>query len=123
MTNSERDLRTFMKVMQDVAIAKAKLMPTTPDIQHRAARLVAFGHEKIAEMRRETLAQRRTNVVSGAIRDAFEALPRNEVIAKLTALWSTHPDLQFAFRECDDMPDDDLRSMLEDATSLIERRS
>jgi hypothetical protein len=123
MTNSERDLRTFMQIAADVAIAKAKLMPTTPDIRARAAKLVAFGHEKIAEMRREALARRPSNVVTGAIRDAFKALTRNELVAQLTALWSAYPALQFAHRECEEMTDDDLRSALEDATWLIEHQA
>ena len=121
MTNSERDLRTFMAVAQDVAIARAKLMPTTPDIRRRAAALVAFGHEKIAEMRREELARRPTNVVSGTIREWIQKLARSEAIARLTGVWAQHPELQFAHRECDEMTDDDLRSALEDAMSLIER--
>ena len=121
MTNSERDLRTFMAIAQNVAIAEAKLMPTTPDIERRAAALVAFGRDKIAEMRREELARRPSNVVAGTIREAIRKLTRAEVIARLSELWTQHPDLQFAHRECDDMTDDDLRSALEDAESLIER--
>ena len=122
MTNSERDLRTFMAIAQDVAIARAKLMPTTPDIRNRAAALVAFGHEKIAEMRREELARRPTNVVTGTIREWIRKLTRSELIAELSAVWTKHPELQFAHRECDEMTDDDLRSALEDALSLIERQ-
>ena len=122
MTNSERDLRTFMAIAKDVAIAKAKLMPTTPDIQRRAAALVAFGHEKVAEMRREELARRPSNIVSGVIREAIRRLSRSETIAWLSQLWTQHPELQFAHRECDEMTDDDLRSALEDVMSLIERQ-
>lgn len=120
MTKSETDLRTFMAIAQDVAIAKAKLMPTTPDIERRAAALVAFGREKIAEMRREELARRPSNVVSGAIREAIRKLTRSEVIARLSAIWMQHPEMQFAHRHCETMTDDDLRSALEDAESLIE---
>jgi hypothetical protein len=110
-----------MAIAKDVAIAKAKLMPTTPDIQRRAAALVAFGHEKIAEMRREELDRQPSNVVSGTIREAIRKLTRSEAIARLSALWSEYPALQFAHRECDEMTDGDLRSMLEDVMSLIER--
>ena len=122
MTNSERDLRTFMAIAQDVAIARAKLMPTTPDIRNRAAALVAFGHEKIAEMRRAELARRPSNVVTGTIRDWIGKLTRGELLAELSSVWTAQPQLQFAHRECDEMTDDDLRSALEDALSLIERQ-
>ena len=111
-----------MAVAGDVATARAKLMPTTPDIRRRAAALVAFGHEKIAEMRREELANRPTNVVTGAIREWIQKLVRSDLITELTAVWTTHPKLQIAHRECDEMTDDDLRSALEDALSLIERQ-
>lgn len=121
MTKSQRDLRTFMAVARDVAIAKAERMPTTPDIQRRAAALVAFGRERIAEMRREELARRPSNVVSGAVRDAIQKLTRAEVITRLSQIWAQNPALQFAHRECDEMTDDDLRSALEDAESLLER--
>jgi dihydroxyacetone kinase-like predicted kinase len=121
MTNSEQDLRTLMAVAQNVAIAKAKLMPTTPDIQRRAAALVAFEHERIAQMRREELARRPSNVVSGAIREAIRKLARSETIAWLSQLGTQHPELQVGHRECDEMTDDDLRSALEDALSLTER--
>ena len=121
MTKSERDLKTFMAIAQDVAIAKAKMMPTTPDIQRRAAALVEFGREKIAEMRREELARRPSNIVSGTIREAIRKLTRSEVIARLSEIWTQHPEMQFAHRHCETMTDDDLRSALEDAESLIER--
>ncbi|MBV8757179.1 MAG: hypothetical protein JO257_07895 [Deltaproteobacteria bacterium] len=120
MSKNERDLEAFMQIAQDVAIAKAKTMPTTPDIQRRAAALVRFGHERIAEMRRADLAKRPSNVVSGAIRDAIRKLTRSEVIERLSALWIQHPEMQFAHRECEEMTDDDLRSALEDAEALLE---
>jgi len=119
LSKSERDLRTFMQIAQDVAIAKAKTMPTTPDIQRRAAALVKFGHERIAEMRRADLASRPSNVVSGTIRDAIRKLTRSEVIERLSALWTQHPEMQFAHRDCEHMTDDDLRSALEDAEALL----
>jgi hypothetical protein len=99
MTNSEQDLKTFMAVAGDVATARAKLMPTTPDIRRRAAALVAFGHEKIAEMRREELATRPTNIVTGTIREWILKLIRSELMTELTAVWTAHPELQFAHRE------------------------
>lgn len=119
LTKSERDLKTFMAIAEGVAIAKAKTMPTTPDIQRRAAALVSFGNERIAEMRRADLATRPSNVVVGAIRDSIRRLSRSEVITKLSALWTVHPEMQFAHRECEEMTDDDLRSALEDAETLI----
>ncbi len=121
MTNNERDLRTFMAIAEDVAITKAKLMATTPEIARISEAAIAFGRERIAQMRREELARRPSNVVSGAIRETIRRMTRSEAIARLSQIWTVHPELQFAHRECDEMTDDDLRSALEDAESLIER--
>ena len=41
--------------------------------------------------------------------------------AYLTELRDVHPTMQFACRDYDHMADEDLRSALEDAMSLIER--
>lgn len=119
LTKSERDLETFMAIAQAVAIEEAKTMPTTPEIRRSAEALVKLGRERIAEMRRADLAARPSNVVLGAIRESIRKLSRAEVIAKLSALWAVHPEMQFAHRECEEMTDDDLRSALEDAESLI----
>ena len=120
LTKSNRELEAFMQIAEDVAIAKAKTMPTTPEIRRTAAALVSFGHTRIAELRRAELASRPTNVVSGTIREAFRKLTRSEVIERLSAIWTAHPEMQFAHRECEHMTDDDLRSALEDAAALLE---
>ena len=119
LTKSERDLNTLMAIAQAVAIEEAKTMPTTPDIQRRAAALVQFARERVAAMRREDLATRPSNVVVGAIRDSIRKLSRSEVVARLSALWTVHPEMQFAHRDCERMTDDDLRSALEDAETLV----
>lgn len=119
LTKSEQDLRTFMAIAQAVAIEEAKTMPTTPDIQRRAAALVQSARERVARMRRDELAARPSNVVVGAIRDSIRKLSRSEVVERLSALWKMHPEMQFAHRECEQMTDDDLRSALEDAETLI----
>jgi hypothetical protein len=43
------------------------------------------------------------------------------VMARLDELCAQHPDMQFAHRDYEHLSDDDLRSALEDAESLIER--
>ena len=121
MTQSQRDLRTFMAIAQEAAIADAKLMPTTPDIKLRAHALAEFARDRIAEMRREERAKRPSNIVSGAIRAAIQAMSLDRVRAYLTELRDVHPTMQFACRDYDHMTDEDLRSALEDAMSLVER--
>ena len=62
-------------------------------------------------------------LVSGKVRASILAMPIAEVWTELKRLWTLHPEMQLAHRECDGMSDDDLRSALEDAMSLIERES
>ncbi len=121
MTQSQRDLRTFMAIAQEAAIAEAKLMPTTPDIKRRAHALAEFARDQIAETRREERAKRPSNIVSGAIRAAILAMDPAQVIARLTALRGQYPTMQFAHRDYEHMSDEDLRSALEDVESLVER--
>ena len=121
MNQSQRDLRAFMAIAQEAAIADAKLMPTTPDIKRRAHALAEFARDRIAEMRREERAKRPSNIVSGAIRAAIQAMSPARVIADLTALCAGHPSMTFACRDYEQMTDEDLRSALEDAMSLVER--
>lgn len=123
MTNTndtERDLKTFMAVAQAVAIEEAKHMPTTPEIERDALALAAFTREHLAAMRREELAQRPSNIVSGAIRPSILAMARDKVIARLRDLFVRHPQLQFCYRDFEQATDEDLRSALEDALSIVD---
>lgn len=121
LTKSQRDLRTFMAIAQEQAIAEAKLMPTTPDIKRRAHAIAEAARERLAQMQREERAKRPSNVVSGKIRDATKALPLPDVIAWLNDLRVQHPTMQFAHRDYEHLSETDARSALEDALSLIER--
>ena len=122
MTQNQIDLRTFMAIAQEMAIADAKLMPTTPDIQRRAAVLADFARDRLALMQREERAKRPSNVVSGKIRDAIAALPLPQVFAWLNDLRVEHPTMQFAHRDFDHLSETDARSALEDALSLVEHQ-
>jgi len=121
MTESQRDLRAFMAIAQASAVEDAKLMPTTPDIKNRAHAIAEMARDRLASLAREERAKRPSNVVSGAIRAAIQALNPTQVVARLTELRAQHPDMAFAHLDYAHMTDEDLRSALEDAESLIER--
>lgn len=121
MNQSQRDLRTFMAIAQEQAIAEAELMPTTLDIKQRARALAEFARDRMAQMRREERAQRPSNVVSGAIRASIQALSPAQVLARMQELFGLHPDMQLAYRDYEHLSDDDRRSALEDMESLVER--
>jgi hypothetical protein len=121
MTQAQQDLKAFMAIAQASAVEEAKLMPTTLDIKKRARALAEFARDQLAAQARAERAKRPSNVVSGAIRAAIQAMSREQIIARLTELRVLHPDLQFAHRDYDMLTDVDLRSALEDAESLVER--
>ena len=121
MTESQRDLRAFMAIAQASAVEEAKLMATTPDIKKRARALAEMARDRLASMAREERAKRPSNVVSGAIRAAIQAMNPVQVIARIAELRTQHPDMAFAHLDYEDMTEEDLRSALEDAESLIER--
>ena len=120
-TDIDRDLKTFMAVAQAVAIEEAKHMPTTPEMERDARELAAFTREHLAAVRRAELAQRPSNVVSGKIRREILAMARDQVIAALNKLFAERPQLAFCHRDFERATDEDLRSALEDALSVIER--
>ncbi len=117
---SQRDLTAFMMLMQQRAIARAKQIPTTPDVQRRAHLIAEQGRERLAHMRREDRARRPSNIVSGAIRAAILAMTPTAVLARLSELGRIYPEMHFAHRDFTHLSDEDLRSALEDAESLIE---
>ena len=121
MTRFEKDLNTFMAIAHEVALVDAFDIQTTPDVRRRATVLAKFAQERSAAMRRAEVARRPVRTVSGDVRPSILAMARDAVFARLRDLWTMHPELQLAHRDCTGMSDDDLRSALEDAESMIER--
>lgn len=115
----DRDLKIFMCIAQAVAIEEAKYMTTTPEIERDAHELAAFTREHLAVIRRAELERRPSNIVSGAIRPSILAMARDKVIASLKELFVRHPGLVFCYRDFEQTTDEDLRSALEDALSLL----
>jgi hypothetical protein len=120
MTKSERDLRTFEAIQIALAKEDAKRMPMTPDLERQVDALYAAGRRRMAQIRYAENALWPVTVLSNEIRPKILAMSRAEVIASLADLRATHPEMQYAHRDCETITDDDLRSMLEDAMKLIE---
>ena len=120
MTKSERRLRSFEALQIALAIEDAKRMPTTPEIERQVESLYAAGRHRMAQIRYAENELWPVKIVSGEIRPEFVAMSRADVIARLGQLRASHPQLQYAHRDCETLSDNDLRSMLEDATKLTE---
>lgn len=120
MTNIERRLRSFEALQIALATEDAKHMQTTPEMERQVDRLYAAGRRRMAQLRYAENVLWPLKVVSGDIRPEIQTMPRPQVIAQLAELRAKHPELQYAHRDCETLSDQDLRSMLEDATKLTE---
>jgi len=120
MTKLERKLRSFEALQIALATEDAKRMPTTPEIERQVESLYAAGRRRMAQLRYAENALWPVKIVSGEIRAEILAMSRSEVITRLARLRATHPQMQYAHRDCEALSDHDLRSMLEDATRLTE---
>jgi len=121
-TKLERYLRSFEAVQIALAIEDAKYMPTTAEIERQVQSLYAAGRKRLADIRQQENAALPSPLVSGEVRAAILSMARDEVIARLRELRMKHPDVQYAHRDFSKFTDHDLRSMLEDATRLVDRK-
>lgn len=121
-TKLERRLRSFEALQIALATEDAKHMPTTPEVERQVDALYAAGRRRMAQLRYAENVLWPVKIVSGEIRPAILAMTRAEVIATLAAIRMTNPELQYAHRDCETLSDHDLKSMLEDATRLTERK-
>ena len=75
-------------------------------------------------MRERVLAKQRADRASARaqrVRPSIRELARDAMVHRLGELLGTHPDSVFAHRDLTVLSDDDLRSALEDAETLVER--
>ncbi len=75
-------------------------------------------------MRARVIAKQRadrTVAGEGRVRPSILTMVREAMEQRFSDLLATHPTAVFAHRDLEDMSDDDLRTALEDAESLIER--
>jgi hypothetical protein len=121
-TKLERRLRSFEAVQIALATEDAKHMLTTPELKRQVAAMYAAGRRRMAQLRYAENVLWPVKIVSGEIRPGILAMNRAEVIAALGEMQVNHPHLQYAHRDCESLSDHDLRSMLEDATRLTERK-
>jgi hypothetical protein len=100
------------------------------DASDRGAGLTPAEHEEarriVGNMREVVLAKQRADRAATRVkrvRPSILAMGRNAMEARFDQLFATHPDAVFAHRDLTALTDDDLRTALEDAESLVERLS
>lgn len=119
MTKNMRDARTFVALQFDLAAHETEMIEPSANMKRRMAALGASIRRREAQRRYAENALWPVKVLSGDIRPEIQGMSRAEVIAQLNQLRAQHPRLQYAHRDCEAMTDDDLRSALEDALTLL----
>ena len=116
----DKNLRLYETLAHEAAMeASASAKRDLTDEQRDLSRsLLARTHERIAQMER---AQRKQNTKK--VRDDVLASARPSLLQRLGEIFALRPGAVLAFRDLDQMSDDDLRNALEDALQMIERMS
>lgn len=110
-----KNLRMYEALAHDVAMDAAERRELTPEQREVSRRLLAFAHARLDQLEHAD-SQRNRNV-----RPAIKAMERPSMLQRLAVVFATHPDAVLAFRDFERLSDDDLRSALEDAESMLER--
>lgn len=118
MMTNEYKLRTFEVIANAVAAEEAKHMTLTPHEEAAVQRLHVAGRRMMAQHRYQERELYPVKYLSPEIRPEILAMSRADVIAGLAGLRTDYRGLQRANREADDLSDDDLRAMLEDAMKV-----
>jgi hypothetical protein len=100
------------------------------DASERGAGLTLAEHEEarriVGNMREMVLAKQRAERAVERVqrvRPSIFAMARDAMEARFNALFAAHPDAVIAHRDLTTLTDDDLRTALEDAETLVERLS
>ena len=100
------------------------------DASERGAGLTLAEHEEarriVGNMREMVLAKQRAERAVARVqrvRPSIFAMARDAMEARFNALFAAHPDAVIAHRDLTALTDDDLRTALEDAETLVERLS
>lgn len=109
-----QNVRLYEALAHDVAMDAAERRELTPELREESRRLHAFAQKLIAQMDHDYASDR-------GVRPAIVAMDRPSMLARFAKIFEIRPRGVFAFRDFSHMSDDDLRSALEDAESLLER--
>lgn len=122
MTTSEHKRRTFEVLANAVAAHEAQQMILTPHEEAAVERLYVAGRRMMAQHRYQERELYPVRYLGPEIRPEILAMSRDDLVAQLADLRGHYPALQYAHREGDNLSDDDLRAMLEDATKVTKDR-
>jgi hypothetical protein len=117
-TKRPNSARIYEALAHEAALDASKTFAglTSAD-RAEASRFVDAMRERVLAKQRADRAAARAQRVRPSIGD----MARDAIVHRLGELLGTHPDSVFAHRDLTVLSDDDLRSALEDAETLVER--
>ena len=116
------NFRIFEAIAHESAMDTAARRELTPAQRRESRRLLAYTHERLAELRHSQAEREKTSgALATTIRPSILAMARDAIVNRLGELLAAHPRAVFAHRDFTSMSDDDLRSALEDAEFMTEQ--
>jgi len=123
MNMSDQDnksMRIYEAIAHEASLdASERGVELTPAEHEEARRIVGNMREMVRAKQRADRAVTRAR----RVRPSIFAMARAAMEERFNALFAAHPDAVMAHRDLTAMTDDDLRSALEDAETLVERLS
>jgi hypothetical protein len=115
-----KSLRIYDAVGYEAALdASDRDVGLTPAEHDEARRIVGNMREMVLAKQRAERAVTRAK----RVRPSIFAMVRSAMETRINTIFAAHPDAFIAHRDLSEMTDDDLRTALEDAESLVERLS
>jgi len=115
-----KSLRIYEAIAYESALdASDRGVGLTHEEHEEARRIVANMREVVVVKQRADRAAARVK----RVRPSIFAMARDTMEARFNALFAAHPDAVIAHRDLTALTDDDLRTALEDAETLVERLS
>ena len=115
-----KSLRIYEAIAYESALDASDRGEGLTDDEHEEARRI------VANMREMVLAKQRADRAVARVkrvRPSILAMVRDAMEVRFNALFAEHPDAVIAHRDLTALTDDDLRTALEDAETLVERLS
>jgi hypothetical protein len=114
----DKNLKLYETLAHEVAMDAAARRELTDEQRAESRRLLAFAHDRLAQLERAKRAP-----ASRRVRPEVAASERPSLLRGLGEILAGQPRAVMAFRDLEQMSDDDLRIALEDALQLTERMS
>ena len=108
-----KNLRCYETLSHEAAMDAAERRELTDEQREISRNLHAYAQSLVAQMER---SERKTEV-----RPTIATMARPSVLLRFAEIFAIQPTAAMAFRDFERMSDDDLRSALEDAETMLER--